>query len=119
MQVVRKGDFVGVVAEEEYDAIQAAAQLKVTWADPPATLCRQRQLLEADAGRRRGRARRRLAPGSIGAQYGAKYGPVGNVDAALKSAAHVVSQTYGYALPDCTARSARRSRLPTSRRTVR
>jgi CO/xanthine dehydrogenase Mo-binding subunit len=30
-QVVRKGDFVGVVAPHEYGAIQAAAQLKVTW----------------------------------------------------------------------------------------
>jgi CO/xanthine dehydrogenase Mo-binding subunit len=35
VQVLRKGDFVGVVAPREYDAIQAAAQLKVTWADPP------------------------------------------------------------------------------------
>ena len=34
-QVVRKGDFLGVVAPKEYDAIQAAAQLKVKWADPP------------------------------------------------------------------------------------
>ena len=30
-KVVRRGDFVGVVAPKEYDAIQAAAQLKVTW----------------------------------------------------------------------------------------
>ena len=38
MKIVRKGDFLGVVAPHEYDAIQAAAQLKVTWADPPAVL---------------------------------------------------------------------------------
>lgn len=31
-RVVRKGDFVGVVARTEQDAIQAAQQLKVTWA---------------------------------------------------------------------------------------
>jgi nicotinate dehydrogenase subunit B len=31
-RVVRKGDFLGVVAPHEYGAIQAAAQLKVTWA---------------------------------------------------------------------------------------
>ena len=37
-QVVRKGDFLGVVAPQEYDAIQAAALLKVKWADPPAVL---------------------------------------------------------------------------------
>jgi nicotinate dehydrogenase subunit B len=32
-RVVRKGDFVGVVAATEQDAIQAAAQLKVKWAE--------------------------------------------------------------------------------------
>ncbi|MFZ3351333.1 MAG: molybdopterin cofactor-binding domain-containing protein [Xanthobacteraceae bacterium] len=35
-RVVRKGDFVGVVAEKEWDAVKAAAQLKVTWAPSPA-----------------------------------------------------------------------------------
>jgi CO/xanthine dehydrogenase Mo-binding subunit len=34
-QVVQKGNFVGVVAPKEYDAIQAAAQLKVTWDNTP------------------------------------------------------------------------------------
>ena len=33
-QVVRKGNFVGVVAPTEYAAIQAAAQLKVKWSEP-------------------------------------------------------------------------------------
>jgi nicotinate dehydrogenase subunit B len=32
-RVVRKGDFVGVVAANEQDAIQAAAQLKVKWSE--------------------------------------------------------------------------------------
>ena len=32
-RVVRKGDFVGVVAPKEWDAIQAAQKLKVTWSD--------------------------------------------------------------------------------------
>jgi nicotinate dehydrogenase subunit B len=31
VQVIRRGDFVGVVAPREYDAIQAAAALKVKW----------------------------------------------------------------------------------------
>ncbi len=35
VQVIRKGNFVGVVAPKEYDAIQAAAQLKVTWDNTP------------------------------------------------------------------------------------
>ena len=34
-QVVRFKNFLGVVAPTEYEAIQAAAQLKVKWADPP------------------------------------------------------------------------------------
>jgi nicotinate dehydrogenase subunit B len=34
-KVVRKGDFVAVVAPKEYDAIQAATQLKVTWSNTP------------------------------------------------------------------------------------
>ncbi len=36
-RVLRKGDFLGVVAETEWDAVRAAQQLKVTW-DPKATL---------------------------------------------------------------------------------
>jgi CO/xanthine dehydrogenase Mo-binding subunit len=34
-RVVRKGDFVGVVAEREWDAVKAARALKVTWAPGP------------------------------------------------------------------------------------
>src|ERR1700693_4839726 len=30
-RVVRRGDFVGVVAEREWDAVKAARDLKVTW----------------------------------------------------------------------------------------
>jgi nicotinate dehydrogenase subunit B len=36
-RVLRKGDFVGVVAGREWDAVRAAQQLKITW-DMPATL---------------------------------------------------------------------------------
>jgi nicotinate dehydrogenase subunit B len=34
-RVVRKGDFVGVVAEREWDAVRAARDLKITWDIPP------------------------------------------------------------------------------------
>ncbi|HWZ54528.1 MAG TPA: molybdopterin cofactor-binding domain-containing protein [Verrucomicrobiae bacterium] len=34
VKVVREGSFVGVVAETEWAAIQAARQLKVTWSEP-------------------------------------------------------------------------------------
>ncbi|MEE8439709.1 MAG: molybdopterin cofactor-binding domain-containing protein, partial [Micropepsaceae bacterium] len=33
-QVVRRGDFIGVVAEKEWDAIRAATELAVTWSEP-------------------------------------------------------------------------------------
>jgi CO/xanthine dehydrogenase Mo-binding subunit len=36
-RVVRKGDFVGIVAYREWDAVRAAQQLKIRW-DVPATL---------------------------------------------------------------------------------
>src|SRR5262249_30287900 len=35
-RVVRKGDFVGVIAEREWDAIKAARALKVTWQESSA-----------------------------------------------------------------------------------
>jgi nicotinate dehydrogenase subunit B len=34
-RVLRKGDFVGVVAESEWDAVRAARQLKITWDTTP------------------------------------------------------------------------------------
>ena len=80
VQVLRKGNFVGVVAPNEYDAIQAAAQLKVTWS-------------ESDT-----------LPGS-GSLYGfMRNGPsrdavalnYGDVDTAIKSAAKVLTATYEF-----------------------
>jgi CO/xanthine dehydrogenase Mo-binding subunit len=35
VQIVQKGNFVGVVAQTEWAAIRAARALKVTWSDPP------------------------------------------------------------------------------------
>ena len=34
-RVIRKGDFIGVVANREWDAVKAARQLKVVWQDTP------------------------------------------------------------------------------------
>ncbi|HZO98563.1 MAG TPA: molybdopterin cofactor-binding domain-containing protein [Gaiellaceae bacterium] len=79
-RVLRKGNFVGVVAPTEYDAIQAAAQLKVKWS-------------ETDT-----------LPGS-GNLYGAmRSAPTrdavvlndGDVDKALASAAKVLTATYEF-----------------------
>jgi nicotinate dehydrogenase subunit B len=34
-QIVRRNDFLGVIAEDEWDAVRAAQELKVTWDLPP------------------------------------------------------------------------------------
>jgi nicotinate dehydrogenase subunit B len=83
-RVIRKGNFVGVVAPEEFAAIAAAAQLKVAWSPMPSlpgTAGMWHQMREQDSAG--------LAPAAIKAQ-------VGNVTAAIAGAAHVVSQTYNY-----------------------
>jgi CO/xanthine dehydrogenase Mo-binding subunit len=84
--VVQIGNFLAVTAPKEYDAIQAAAQLKVTWKDDP-----------------------KLTPtanfwgwlrtaGDTNTETPARYTTlVGNVDAALKSSAKTVSATYKFA----------------------
>jgi CO/xanthine dehydrogenase Mo-binding subunit len=97
-RVVRKGDFLGVVAPKEYDAIQAAAQLKVKWADPPPLL--------PGSGNEFERMRALDAAGKSIQSYTVN---AGDVDRALASAAHVVSQTYGWPTnahspigPNCT-----------------
>jgi CO/xanthine dehydrogenase Mo-binding subunit len=83
-QVVRKGDFLAVVALREFDAIQAASQLKVTWKEDPILPTSGnvfKQLREHDSA------------GFAPARYRMN---TGNVDAALQSSAHTVSQTYQF-----------------------
>jgi CO/xanthine dehydrogenase Mo-binding subunit len=82
-QVVRRGDFVAVVAPTEYDAVQAAAQLKVTWQETPilpSTGAVYEMMRKQDVA---GQTVRRLTS-------------TGNVDAAFRSAAKVLSGTYTY-----------------------
>jgi CO/xanthine dehydrogenase Mo-binding subunit len=78
-RLLRKGDFLAVVAEEEYQAIQAAAQIKVKWAEPPKMSSSGniwKQMREFDmAG---------LAPASVQLS-------TGNVDAAFAAAPVKVS----------------------------
>jgi CO/xanthine dehydrogenase Mo-binding subunit len=84
VRIVRRGDLLAVVAEREYDAIQAAAQLKVEWKDEPllpTTGNLWKQMREHDAA---GKAPARHLQNT------------GNVDGALRSAAKTVSQTYMY-----------------------
>jgi nicotinate dehydrogenase subunit B len=74
-RLVRKGDFLGVVAENEWDTIRAAQQLKVTW-DMPATLPGNEGLYDA---MRSGTTQDRVVTER------------GDVAGALGKAAHVVS----------------------------
>jgi CO/xanthine dehydrogenase Mo-binding subunit len=83
-QVIRVGNFLGVVAPKEYDAIQAAATLKVTYNDNP--------ILPGN-GNLWKRYRELDAKGQIPARISQQ---TGDVDAALKSAAHVVSGSFAH-----------------------
>jgi nicotinate dehydrogenase subunit B len=77
-RVVRRGDFLGVVAPREWDAVRAAGKLKVTW-DVPALLPTEEGLFDA-------MRRSRTIDSAIV--------DTGDVPAALASAAHVASATY-------------------------
>ena len=79
IKVVRKGDFVGVVAEKEWQAIQAADKLKVTWTEW-AGLPRQENLYDTF----------KHLP-TVGDPSSA----TGDVNAGLSSAAKVVTAAYG------------------------
>src|SRR5262249_42632497 len=81
-KVLRQGDFVGVVAPAEYQAIQAASQLKVKWAEMP-TL--------PSSGNLWGQMRKQDSSGLVRTATAVN---IGNVDGALASAAHVVTGTY-------------------------
>jgi CO/xanthine dehydrogenase Mo-binding subunit len=78
VQIVQVGDFLGVVAPLEYDAIQAAAQLKVTWKDSP-TL--------PSSGNLFGTMLTQPTTDTVGVN-------TGNVGSGFASAAHTVNATY-------------------------
>ena len=78
VRVVRKGDFVGIVAPKEWDAIKAARQLKVVWRDGPA-------LPATDAMYEHMRAAKTTDT---------VIADIGDVTKGFTGAAHVVSATY-------------------------
>jgi len=83
-RVVRRNDFLGVVASHEYDAIQAAAELKVVYANPP------RMAGNGDVyGQMRVFDSAGLAPASLQQD-------VGDVDTAIAAAAHSVAASYSF-----------------------
>jgi CO/xanthine dehydrogenase Mo-binding subunit len=77
-RIVRRGDFVGVVAESEWDAVRAAQQLKMTWETTP-TLPGNAGLYE--------QMRSAKTTDRVVVERG-------DVAGALANAAHVVSQSY-------------------------
>ncbi len=83
-QVVHVNNFLGVVAPKEYDAIQAAAQLKVVWNTNP---------ILPGTGNLWSHYRQLDSAGKIVAAYASVKG---NVDTALASAAHTVSGSFAH-----------------------
>ena len=79
VQIVRRKNFVGVVAEREWDAVRAARQLKVVWEPFAATLPGHEGLHDSF----------RSAKTSDFTDT-----DTGDVDAALARAAHVISSSY-------------------------
>jgi nicotinate dehydrogenase subunit B len=79
-RVVRKGDFLGVVAPREWDAIRASQMLKVTWSDPVDVFPEQAQLYEHI----------RKAPVTKRQVTSEK----GNIDTAFAAAAQVIEAEY-------------------------
>ena len=77
-RVIRKRDFVGIVAPNEWDAVRAARQLRVTW-DRPAALTGTAGVFQQ---MRAAKTTDRIVLDN------------GDVDKAFASSAHLVSQTY-------------------------
>jgi nicotinate dehydrogenase subunit B len=77
-RVLRRGDFVGVVAEDEWDAVRAARQLKVTWDSTPSLPGSDKLYAQMRAAKTTDRV----------------VVERGDVAASIAAAAHTVSQTY-------------------------
>ncbi len=83
-KLVQVGNFLGVVAPQEWDAIQAAAQLKVVWNTNP---------ILPGTGNLWEHYRALDAAGQIPAKYATN---LGNFDSAYATAAKTVSATFKY-----------------------
>ncbi|HLI85608.1 MAG TPA: molybdopterin cofactor-binding domain-containing protein [Bryobacteraceae bacterium] len=77
-RVLRRGDFLCVVAENEWDAVRAAQQLKVTWDNTPSLPGTDRLYQQMRASQTKDRV----------------VVERGDVTAAIKQAAHSVAHTY-------------------------
>lgn len=82
VKVVAKKNFLGVVAETEWQAIQAARALKVTWSTPGPAFPAMEDLY--------------VLMGRLPVQSRKVFADVGNVDAAMASAARVIAARYAW-----------------------
>jgi nicotinate dehydrogenase subunit B len=93
VKVVQEGTFVGVVAETEWAAIQAARTLKVTWSTPANKLAASAE--EVDNYIRTTKSFTDTGEGGGGGRGGRGGGDTGaNVDAAFSQAAKTFEATY-------------------------
>lgn len=100
VKVVREGTFVGVVAETEWAAIQAAKALKVTWSEPETKMPANSEEVDNYILTTKSFTDTGEAPG--------RGGPTGDTDAAFRQAAksfeatyHWPFQNHGMMLPSC------------------
>ncbi len=107
VKVVQQNNFVGVVAPKEYDAIQAAAQLKVTWAPMPPL---------PGVGNLWGQMRSQDKAGQTPV---VPYSSLGNVDSRNRAARHTPCRRPTSTTTTATCRSGHRARSRTSRRAAR
>ena len=68
-RVVREKDFLGVVADKEWDAIKASQTLKVNWSDAKPPFPIRARSTTTSARRRRARARTSKAVGNVEAAF--------------------------------------------------
>jgi nicotinate dehydrogenase subunit B len=90
-QVVRVGNFVGVVAPEEWGAIQAAQQLKVRWEKPSSPLPRNDNLEKTLRAAKPGLPASTPIPGPVSPLLITE---MGDVETGLSQAAKTVSGTF-------------------------
>jgi CO/xanthine dehydrogenase Mo-binding subunit len=83
-RIVRRGNFIGVVAPTEFAAVQAAAQLQVQW---------EEKAILPSSGNLWKQMRAHDAAGKAPARYTTNSG---NVESALASASKTVAQTYKF-----------------------
>jgi nicotinate dehydrogenase subunit B len=90
-RVVQVGNFVGVVAPSEWDAIQAAAELKVRWAEPSSPLPGNGNLEQALRAAQPGLPASTPIPGPVSPLLITE---MGDVETGLTQAAKTVSATF-------------------------